>query len=106
MGSGGSAMTRVARSVRVAGSVEACEARTLFAAGPAAVTASVLDGALVVVGTRKADAIYVGPGPTPGAIAVRCGAALKLVGLFDSATFADVDRSEERRVGKECRSRW
>ena len=30
---------------------------------------------------------------------------LQLVGSFNSAATAS-DRSEERRVGKECRSRW
>src|SRR5690242_8670853 len=37
--------------------------------------------------------------------AARVGELLRLVGL-DPAEFADRRRSEERRVGKECRCRW
>src|SRR5256885_16883338 len=31
---------------------------------------------------------------------------LRRVVVLDVAVFAEADRSEERRVGKECRSRW
>ena len=33
-------------------------------------------------------------------------AALEQLGVGESAPFAHSSRSEERRVGKECRSRW
>src|SRR3989449_11550027 len=33
-------------------------------------------------------------------------AALKMPGVIAVLTGADAERSEERRVGKECRSRW
>src|SRR3546814_18110765 len=46
----------------------------------------------------------------PGANAEHVGAALGRVDLLDIADLADLVRSEERRVGKECvstcRSRW
>src|SRR5690242_14544808 len=69
--------------------VEALENRTLFAAGPAAVTASVVDGALHVVGTRKADLIYVAPGAFPNVLDVRVGKAATLVGSFNAADLTD-----------------
>ena len=50
--------------------------------------------------------------PSKSVIAVECDHALtqaesdKLCWLFGEATPESEDRSEERRVGKECRSRW
>src|SRR2546422_9415835 len=37
---------------------------------------------------------------------VKAGLRVSRSELQDRATAADLDRSEERRVGKECRSRW
>src|SRR5438034_11598950 len=52
----------------------------------------------------------VGNGQIPGAVALvaRKGriAYFESVGFRDKETGAPMPRSEERRVGKECRSRW
>src|SRR2546425_12966236 len=42
----------------------------------------------------------------PGVIAVLTGADVAAAGLRPLPAAAPVKRSEERRVGKECRSRW
>jgi Ca2+-binding RTX toxin-like protein len=66
--------------------VEALESRTLYAA--AAVTAQVVEGVLVVTGTRKRDLIYVLPNAKlNGVVDVRSGRAASLVGSFDLASF-------------------
>ena len=62
---------------------EALEARTLFAVTP--VTASIVDDTLVVLGTRKADRIYLGLGGTADVLVVRSGAAGAAIGSFDRA---------------------
>jgi Ca2+-binding RTX toxin-like protein len=78
-----------------AGLFELLEARTLFAAGPAAVTAAVVDGALQVAGTRRADAISVAASAQDAnLIEVRSGAGAgagggSLVGAFARAEFPD-----------------
>jgi Ca2+-binding RTX toxin-like protein len=69
--------------------VETLENRTLFAAGPAAVTAAVVDGALHVTGTRKADVIYVAFGAFNGVVDVRSGRAATLIGSFNRSDFPD-----------------
>ena len=33
-------------------------------------------------------------------------ASLRIANLLDEGSFVEIGRSEERRVGKECRSRW
>jgi len=54
--------------------------------------------------------VYVGNGVTlrEGDIVFDVGANIGLFTLFISTNYKDVTvyRSEERRVGKECRSRW
>jgi Ca2+-binding RTX toxin-like protein len=62
--------------------LEALENRTLFSAVP--VTAALSDGALVVTGTRKGDAIFVGLGATSDVIVVRVGKAATVVGSFNN----------------------
>jgi Ca2+-binding RTX toxin-like protein len=69
--------------------IEALENRTLFAAGPAAVTAAIADGALHVTGTRKADLVYVAPGAFADVIDVRVGRAATLIGSFNAADLPD-----------------
>ena len=68
---------------------ETLEGRTLFAAGPAAVTAAVVEGALQVTGTRKADAVYVGLGASADVIVVRAGAAARVIGSFARTDLPD-----------------
>src|SRR3712207_9552288 len=53
---------------------------------------------VVVDGLRRADAGQV--------VAAVAGGAGEAAGRVGRVVAADVDRSEERRVGKECRSRW
>jgi len=81
--------TRSARTAAPPAAAEALEHRTLFAAGPAAATAAVVDGALHVTGTRKADLIYVAPGAFAGVIDVRVGRAAAVIGSFNAADLPD-----------------
>ena len=70
---------------------EILEARVLFAAAPVAVTAAVVEGALQVVGTRRADPILIAPGASdPNVIEVRTGpGGATLVGAFDRASVTE-----------------
>ena len=64
--------------------VEVLEGRTLFA-----VTAAVVDGTLVVTGTRKADAVYLGLGATGDVFVVCAGRAATVIGSFNRADMPD-----------------
>jgi Ca2+-binding RTX toxin-like protein len=68
---------------------ETLEGRTLFAAAPVPVTAAVVEGALYVIGTRKADAVFIGLGATADVIVVRSGAAATVVGSFNRSDLPD-----------------
>ena len=68
---------------QAAAAPEALEARTLFAVTP--VTASIVDDTLVILGTRKADRIYLGLGGTADVLVVRTGTAGAVLGSFDRA---------------------
>src|SRR2546430_8864594 len=57
-------------------------------------------------GAMKRIGIVVGGGPAPGTNAVIAAAVIEAVKLGCAPIGFHEGRSEERRVGKECRSRW
>ena len=72
----------------------------VFLVGWPGVPGSVLVGVAVPVGDAVPVGVTVLVGPVDGE-------AVGSVPLFNSPVMASMDdRSEERRVGKECRSRW
>lgn len=82
-------MRSASRVGSVPHAVETLEQRTLLAATPAAVTAAVVEGVLRVIGTKKADVMFVGYGGTSDTLVVRSGAAAAVVGSFHRSTFGD-----------------
>ena len=54
----------------------------------------------------KVHSNFTGPKSTKRLIAFSCATALASFAFIARPAFAEEARSEERRVGKECRSRW
>ena len=68
------------------------------------INVSTVDDAFRLVGTRLQPGVTRVPDGEPGE---RANWVLTQAPLFlDNPTLERVGRSEERRVGKECRSRW
>jgi Ca2+-binding RTX toxin-like protein len=84
-------MRRNLAQVPIASPLEFLEARVLFAAARPLVTAAVVDGALQVVGTRRADSITVAPSAADAnLLEVRTGqGGATLVGAFERAAVID-----------------
>src|SRR2546422_4455600 len=74
---------------------------TALTLGGLALVVFVFAGVLMLA--RGLEATLVETGSPDNAIVLRRSAGSELVSQIDRAT---ADRSEERRVGKECRSRW